>query len=166
MKLSYLLFFLCLLPSLPEALAQVQARSGAVSDVRFIEGRWKAVAGDRSIDAVWSAPDGESIVGFVRVIRDDKVILYELFAFEQTAEGLVALVRHFSPGLVAREEKEKPDRYTFMEAGNGRALFQKHGEEVRVLYEKRSEDEFAIVIGRPEDGQWTFKDFWKFSRVK
>ena len=165
MKQSMLLFSLCLLMTLPQAFAQTQAK-GSISDVRFIEGSWKAAWGDRSVDAVWSAPSGQSIVGFVRVIKEGKVTLYELFAFEQTEEGVVVVVRHFSPGLIAREEKETPDRYTFMEAGNGRALFQKQGADVRVRYEKRSENEFAIVIGKPKDGEWVFEDFWKFSRVK
>ena len=40
-----------------------------------------------------------------------QVSLYEPFAFIQTEAGLVALVRHFSPGMVAREEKETPSRY-------------------------------------------------------
>jgi len=44
-------------------------------------------------------------------------------------------------------------------------LFEKQGEEVRVRYEKRSENEFAIVIGKPQEGKWVFKDFWVFSRV-
>lgn len=166
MKQSYLLFCVCLFTTLPQALAQTQGKGGSVSDVRFIEGKWKAVAGDRSIDAIWSAPAAETLVGSVRVIKENKVVLYELFAFEQTPEGLVALVRHFGPGLIGREEKDKPDRYNFLEAGNGRALFEKQGEAVRVLYERRSEDEFAIVIGKPQDGKWVFKDFWKFSREK
>lgn len=165
MKRSHVLLCLCLLTMLPQAFAQAQAK-GSVSDLRFIEGSWKAVWGDRSIDATWSAPAGENIVGYVRVMRDNKVVLYELFAFEQTDGGLVALVRHFGPGLIAREEKETPDHYNFLEAGNGWAMFEKRGEATRVRYEKRSNNGFAIVIGKQQDGEWVFKDFWVFSRVK
>ena len=166
MKHAYILLLFSLFSTLPGVFAQSQAKKGSISDVRFIEGNWKAVAGDRSIDAVWSAPSGENIVGYVRVMKDGNVTLYELFAFEQTQQGLVALVRHFTPGLVASEEKEKPVHYNFLEGGNGRALFEKQGDAVRVLYEKRSENEFAIVVGKPEEGEWVFKDFWVFSRVK
>jgi hypothetical protein len=151
---------------LPLAYAQAQAKKGSISDVGFIDGSWKALANDRSIDAVWSAPAGENIVGYVRVMRDGKVALYELFAFEQTEQGLVALVRHFGPGLIAREEKEKPNLYTFLEAGDGWALFEKQGEATRVRYDKRSADQFAIVIGKQEGAEWVFKVFWVFNRVK
>lgn len=154
---------LWLLITLPTVYAQT---TGSVSDVRFIEGSWKASWGDRAVDAAWSRPSDESIVGYVRVMKEGKVVLYELFAFEQTSEGLAALVRHFDPGLVAREEKDKPDHYKFLEAGNGYALFEKQGDAMRVRYEKRSQNEFAIVVGRLQDGKWAFKDFWTFSRVK
>lgn len=166
MTRSYLVLCLSLLIIQQPAFAQSQSKKGSISDIRFIEGSWKAVAGDRSIDAVWSKPTGESMVGYVRVMKEDKVVLYELFAFEQTKNGLVALVRHFGPGLVSWEEKENPNHYDFLEAGNGQALFEKQGEATRVRYEKRSNDEFAIVIGKQQDGVWVFKDFWKFSRVK
>ena len=163
---SYLLFCLCLLTMLPLAFLHAQEKKGSISDVSFIQGSWKAVAGDRSIDAVWSVPAGEDIVGYVRVMRDGKVALYELFAFEQTEQGLVAVVRHFGPGLIAREEKEKPNLYTFLEAGDGWALFERQGEPTRVRYDKRSPDQFAIVIGKQEGTAWVFKDFWVFNRVK
>jgi hypothetical protein len=125
--------------------SQTGGNEGSISDIQFIEGSWKATAGDRSIDAVWSSPSGESMVGYVRVMKDGKVSLYELFAFEKHEQGLVALVRHFRPGLIAAEEKDNPNHYTFLEAGSGRAVFQRQGEETRVLYEKRSENQFAIV---------------------
>ena len=165
MKRSYLLLCLCILTTIPAAFAQTKGK-GSISDVRFITGNWRAEWGDRIVDAVWSAPSAENIVGFVRVVKEGKVTLYELFAFEQTEQGFAALVRHFNPGLIAREEKETPDRYKFLEAGDGWALFEKQGQATRVRYEKRSDDEFAIVIGRQKEGQWMFEDFWKFSRVK
>lgn len=166
MRHSYLFSYFFLFITF-QAYCQTQSMTGSVSDVRFMEGSWKAVAGDRSIDAVWSAR-GNNMAGHVRVTRGQEVVLYELFAFEQTPDGLVAFVRHFAPGLIAQEDKEDPNRYKFLEAGNGWALFERQGEPVRVRFEKRSVDGFAIVIGRQPDagGEWAFKDFWVFSRVK
>jgi hypothetical protein len=143
-----------------------QVATGSISDVSFIEGRWQATPVDRAVDAFWSAPGGGTIAGYVRVIKEGKVALYELFAFEETPAGLVVLVKHFKPGLIGVEEKDKADHYKFVESGPGRALFEKTSEPVRVLYEKRGENQFAIVIGKPENGNWVFKDFWVFSRVK
>jgi len=149
---------------LPQAYSQVQQSSGSLSDLSFIQGSWVSTSKNKNIDAFWSAPTGDNIVGFVRVIKDSKAVMYELFAFEQTEKGLMALVRHFKPGLVSLEEKDKPDRYHFIKAGDGWAIFEKQGENVRVLYEERSEGEFVIALGHRQDGEWIFKDFWEFEK--
>lgn len=79
---------------------------------------------------------------------------------------MVSLVKHFKPGLVGQEEKDKQDRYVFVEAGKGRAIFRKDGASLRILYEKRSADQFAIARGNEQDGKWVFKDLFVFNRVK
>jgi hypothetical protein len=146
--------------------AQTARKGGQLADIAFIEGHWKAKREGTSIEAVWSAPEGDNIVGFMRMMKENKVTLYELFAFEQTPEGLVVLVKHFKPGLIGVEEKEKSDRYTFIEAQPGRMIVEKQGDNVRVLYEKRGPDRFVIALGRQQDGKYTYKDLFDFSRVK
>lgn len=167
MKRFNFLLLLCLFAiQMPKAYAQTQKKAGSLSDISFIEGHWKATVEDRNIEAIWSAPAGDNLVGIVRMMKDGKATLYEMFAFEETEQGLVAQVKHFKPGLIGLEEKDKSDRYTFLEAEKGRAIFEKQGEALRVLYEKRPNNQFAIALGRLEDGEWVFKDFWQFTRVK
>jgi hypothetical protein len=167
MKRFNLLLLLCFFATLlPEAYAQSGPKAGSLSDVSFIEGHWKGSANGNSLEAVWSVPEGDNMVGFIRMMKDGKATLYELFAFEQTQQGPVALVKHFKPGLIGVEEKEKSDRYNFVEAGKDRAIFEKQGEDLRVLYEKRSDDQFVIALGRPQEGKWVFKDLFVFNRVK
>ncbi|UJH90334.1 DUF6265 family protein [Antarcticibacterium sp. 1MA-6-2] len=165
MKSFFFLLITCLSTSfLSEGYAQAEHQSGSFSDIDFIEGRWKATAGDNTVYATWSAPEGNTRVGYVRVIKEGKVTLYEFFAFEQTEEGLIALVKHFRPGLIGLEEKDKSDRYQFLEARDNGAYFKKDGEDVRVLYEKRGDDQFAIAIGKPQGSKWVYKDFWVFNK--
>lgn len=165
-KCCFLLLF-CLSTALfTEVSAQNKQKAGALSDIGFIEGHWKAMDNGKTIEAVWSAPAGDNMVGFIRMMENGKATLYELFAFEQTEEGPVALVKHFKPGLIGLEEKDQSDRYQFVEAEKGRAVFEKEGEELRVLYEKRPGDKFAIVLGKPQKGKWVFNDLWEFKRVK
>ena len=167
MKQFYFLFLLLFFTHLqPEAFAQNKQGAGSLADIAFIEGHWKANDNGKIIEAVWSAPEGDNMVGFIRMMNNGKATLYELFAFEQTEQGPVALVKHFKPGLVGLEEKDQADRYNFLEAGKGRAIFKKQGESLRVLYEKRPGDKFAIALGKPQDGEWVYEDFWEFNRVK
>ncbi|OIN60542.1 DUF6265 family protein [Arsenicibacter rosenii] len=140
--------------------------SGHISDLAFIEGHWQGTHNGGPIEAVWSAPTGDNMIGFIRMMKDSKITLYELFGIEQTEQGPVVRVRHFKPGLIAQEDKDKPDHYTFVEASKGRAVFEKTGDALRVLYEKRAADQFVIALGRQQDGKWVFKDLFTFNRVK
>ncbi len=152
---------------LPETYAQTGAKGGSFADISFIEGHWKATTAEgRSIEGVWLAPEHDNILGFMRMMKGGKADLYEILAYEQSEEGLVSLVKHFKPGLVGLEEKDKQDRYNFLEAGKGRAIFQKEGGSLRILYEKRSADQFSIARGNEQDGKWVFKDLFVFNRVK
>lgn len=151
---------------LPETYAQTAQKTGSLTDISFIEGHWKANREGTTIEANWTAPEGDNIVGYMRMMKDNKATLYELFVFEQTPQGLVVLVKHFKPGLIGIEEKEKSDRYHFVEASKGRMIVEKQGEPTRVLYEKRAEDQFVIALGKQQDGKWEFKDLFVFNRMK
>lgn len=165
---SFSLFLVLLLAGLlPEVYAQTPSKSGSVNDLNFIQGNWKATTADgRAIEGVWLAPEGENIVGFMRMMKGGKADMYEILAYEQSEKGLVSLVKHFKPGLVGLEEKDKQDRYNFVEASKGRAIFEKAGEALRILYEKRSEDQFVIARGNQQNGKWEFKDLFVFNRTK
>lgn len=115
-------------------------KSGSLSDVAFMEGRWSGTFNGGPIEASWIAPVGDNLTGFMRMMKDNKVTMYEMLIFEQTDQGPIVLVKHFKPGLVGQEEKDKSDRYKFIEAGKNRALFEKEDGSIRIIYEKRSSD--------------------------
>lgn len=163
----YLLTILMLFTGLlPHAFSQAAKSAGSLTDIGFIQGHWKANHEGTTIEADWTAAEGDNIVGYMRMMKDNKATLYELFAFEQTPQGLIVLVKHFKPGLIGLEEKDKSDRYHFIEASKGRMVVEKQGEPTRVLYEKRAENQFVIALGKQQDGKWAFKDLFVFTKVK
>jgi Domain of unknown function (DUF6265) len=169
MKKIYALFlflFLVSLGLLPAAQAQTGPNTGTLADISFITGHWKANTGDRTVEGHWFAPDGNNMTGTFRMMKDGKVTMYEILAYEKSDQGLVSLVKHFNPGLIAVEEKEVSDRYHFVEASKGRAIFQKSDGSLRILYEKKSDNQFVIARGTMQEGKWVFKNLFEFTRVK
>jgi len=164
MKYIYIFLLLCTgILSFGNARAQSK---GSVTDVAFIEGNWKAVMPDgQTIEGTWLKPQGENILGFMRMMHGTKPDLYEILAYEQTEQGLVSMVKHFKPGLTGLEEKDKQDRYVFVEAAQDKAIFQKEGEGLRILYERRGANQFAIARGNEENGKWVYKDLFVFNRL-
>ncbi len=169
MKYTYSLLLLFILCSLFNPMScPAQSKAGSVADVSFIQGHWKATTKQgQVIDGVWLQPEGENILGFMRMMKSGKADLYEILAYEQTEKGLVSMVKHFQPGLIGQEEKDKQDRYNFVEAGKDKAIFQKEGDPgLRISYEKRSANQFVIARGNQNDGKWVFEDLFVFNRVK
>ena len=147
------------------AFAQAQTKTGTLNDINFLEGHWLGNYNGGPIEASWTAPAGNNIMGYIRMIKDDKPALYEVFAFEQTEKGPVAMVKHFKPGLIALEEKEVSDRYNFIEAKKNQALFEKDDVSVRIIYERRSQNQLVIQRGKMEDNKWVFVDLFVFNRI-
>ena len=143
-------------------------KKGTLNDINFLNGRWKGIYNGGPIEASWTAPEGNNIAGFIRMIKDNKPALYELFAFEQTEKGPVAYVKHFKPGMIALEEKEVSDTYNFIEAKKNQALFEKDDATVRIIYELRKQNQLVIQRGKLEEGaspKWTFIDLFIFDRI-
>lgn len=141
------------------------AKAGTLADVALLEGHWLGAFNGGPIEASWTAPSGNNIVGYIRMMKDNKITLYELFAFEQTERGPVAMVKHFKPGLIGVEEKDKSDRYTFVSAEKDHALFEKEDGSIRIIYERRTPKQLVIQRGQQKDGQWAFSDLFVFNQV-
>ena len=141
------------------------ATTGSLKDINFLDGRWKGNYNGGTIEASWTAPEGDNIVGFIRMVKDGKATLYELFAFEQTEKGPVAHVKHFKPGMISLEEKEVSDTYNFIEAKKNEALFEKDDISVRIIYERRSQNQLVIRRGKLENNKWEFMDLFVFNRI-
>ena len=170
-KFKQISFFILLfsLFTLNESRAQA-SKPGTLNDINFLDGRWKGNFNGGTIEASWTAPEGNNIVGFIRMIKDDKPTLYELFAFEQTEKGPVAHVKHFKPGMISLEEKEVSDTYNFIEARKNQALFEKDDASVRIIYELRTQTQLVIQRGKMEVvtgsvPKWTFEDLFIFKRI-
>ncbi len=150
--------------------AQTATKTGSLADVAFMEGHWRGTFNGGPIEASWIAPVGDNLTGFMRMMKDNKVTMYEMLIFEQTEQGPIVLVKHFKPGLIGQEEKDKSDRYRFIEGGKEKALFEKEDGSIRIIYEKRSPDQLAIQRGQKEGtgptARWAFNDLFVFNRVQ
>lgn len=146
--------------------AQTTSNGGTLADISFIAGHWKAKMPDRTVEGYWFSPDVNNMTGLFRMSKDNKITMYEILAYEQSEQGLVSLVKHFSPGLVGYEDKAVMDRYNFVEASKGRAVFEKPDGSLRILYQKKSNKEFVIARGTQQDGKWVFKNLFEFERMK
>lgn len=142
-----------------------QAQKGTLNDISFLEGHWLGTFNDGPIEASWTAPAGDNIIGYIRMSKDNTATMYEMFVIEQSDKGPVVMVKHFKHGLVALEEKDEFDLYTFVSAKKNEAVFEKDHELVRIRYERRSPTQLVIQRGAYHNDQWDFVDLFVFDKI-
>ncbi|MBI1187780.1 MAG: hypothetical protein GC206_10725 [Alphaproteobacteria bacterium] len=110
---------LLLFCSAPAALAQA-----SIEDARWLAGRWVGEGLGGEMEESWSAPAQGRMVGYFRLVREERVAFYELMLLEETEAGLEMRVKHFTPDFVGWEEKDAWVRFAPLRAAPGVLEFQ------------------------------------------
>jgi len=147
------------------SLCALTAAAADLSELRFISGAWKGSQGAAVVEEHWMQPDGDAMVGMYRVVNGGRTRMTELCVMEQRPEGIVLFLRHFSPGLVAREEKDTPNRFNLEKVEGKRATFLQDSAPTRLIYERVDEDRLVITLVKVKDGQETRIPF-EYKRIK
>jgi hypothetical protein len=58
-------------------------------------------------EETWSGPAGGAMVGTYRLLKEGKAVFYEFLLLTEENGSLILKLKHFSPELVAWEEKDK-----------------------------------------------------------
>ena len=140
------------------ALLALLAAPPQLEDLAFIAGHWKGPGGVTAIEEVWSKPSGDAMIGMFRIVSGGKTRMTEFMAFEQRENGPVLVMRHFGPGLVAREEKEAPLVWTLEKLAPYHAVFfiGKAGARLEFL---RQGESLTITLEKTRNGKTTRSPF-------
>jgi hypothetical protein len=123
------------------ATAQVNQKF-KISDLDFIAGNWKATSDWGDMDEIWSRPSGNCMMCTFRCVKDGKVVFYEFIVIEQNASDSVPVLRlrHFNPGSIGWEEKDKPYLYPLTSLNGQKAIFERPDKNTIITYERLSTD--------------------------
>ena len=108
----------------------------------------------------WSQPLGNSMMCSFRCVKDGKIVFYEFIVIEQGPAGPVMKLRHFSPGNIAWEEKDKPYEYPLMFLEPDRARFERPDKKTALTFHRVSENSLKVILEREDkDGKWVQDEF-------
>jgi Domain of unknown function (DUF6265) len=121
-----------------------------LADVAFMAGHW--IGGDPGelSEEVWSAPEGDSMMGMWRFMAKGQTQIYEILTVTKEGEHVVLRIRHFNPKLVAREEKDRAVELPLVSKAANEAVFE--GAEynvkgnVRLTYRRPTPDTLTGVL--------------------
>jgi hypothetical protein len=140
--------------------ATLKAQVKNIKDLAFMSGRWTTKSAWGEMEESWSEPFGNSMMCAYRCVKDGKVLFYEFIVIEQTDSGPVMKLRHFSPGNIAWEEKDKPYEYPLMFLEEDRARFERPDKKTALTFHKTSKDKMMVILERQEkDGKWVQDEF-------
>jgi len=98
-----------------------------VAALGWLAGDWTTQEGPLTWDEHWLAPRGDAVFAVSRMVssKDDTTRLCELTAIEQTAEGPVLRLRHFSRSLEPwKSEAAGPMTMKLAEQGERKIVFE------------------------------------------
>lgn len=135
--------------------------SATIDQFSFLQGEWTAQGLGGEVDELWSRPTSGTMVGAFRLIQDDQVAFYEIFALEEEENTVVLRLKHFNPGpgLPGWEERDQETTFRLVRVGSNEAWFG------GLTYRLTDPDTLLVYLAlRSSDGELREEAF-HFSRV-
>ena len=98
--------------------------AATLADVSFMAGHWVGGEDGDVSEEVWSAPEGDSMMGMWRYVTKGHAGIFEFLTLTTEGPNVVLRIRHFDPKLVAREEKERAVELPLGSKRPGEAVFE------------------------------------------
>lgn len=121
--------------------------AASLDSMKWLVGRWVGTGMGGEVEETWSPAKDGRMVGMFRYVRDGKTVLLELMTLSEIEGSVILRVKHFSPELVAWEEKEERTEFSWVSATEGRIDFDglsfrpnPAGDEMRVYLAMRRDD--------------------------
>jgi len=131
-----------------------------IKDLTFMAGKWVTHNAWGDMEESWSTPMGNCMMCSYRCVKDGKVIIYEFIVIEQTDSGPVMKLRHFSPGNIGWEEKDKPYDYPLMFLDDSVARFERPDKKTSLTFQRTAPDKLKVTLERQDkDGKWAEDTF-------
>ncbi len=128
----------------------------SLRDLSFLKGTWcgKSASGSY-VEEFWSGPQGDSIIGHCRFIKDGKTTFYELLTIVSTPGGISLRMRHFDKAFKGWDEKDEAGDCVLINSSANEAVFDNNMSQhkVRVTYRRAGPKSLNVSIEDTRDGK-------------
>ncbi len=131
----------CVLVLLPTAhLAAQEKSSTSINDLAWIAGHWQGEGLGGKFEETWNKPFGGEMIGMFKLVKDGKVVFYEILTIVPKDKSFVLRLKHFNSKLEGWEEKDKSVEFPFVSASKTEIKFN------GLTFKKISDDQMQIVV--------------------
>ena len=118
-----------------------------LENMEWLSGNWKGEALGGVVEENWSKPSGGSMMATFKLIKDEKVVFYEIEIIREVENTLVLQLKHFNNDLKGWEAKDDTVDFPLKEITANKIIF--HG----MSFEKLSDSEMIVSVDmRQKDG--------------
>lgn len=96
--------------------AAAAAAPTGIAAAGWLAGRWVGEGMGGAAEEMWSPAAEGAMVGHFQLVRDGRVVFYELMQIAETTDGLVFRVKHFNRDFTAWEDKAEMVTFPFVAA--------------------------------------------------
>lgn len=141
---------------------QAAQNKDSVKDLSWMAGTWTCQKWGGEMTEVWSAPNGNSVMGMFSHVKDGKPTFYEFMTFEKNADGMRFYLRHFNPKSVAWEDKSSPIVFSVSMPGQHEVVMERidsSESKTRLIYKLESPDRLNARLEKIADGKPQIESF-------
>ena len=101
------------------------ATPASIDDAAWIAGHWQGDAMGGKFEETWNPPMGGEMIGMFKLVKDDKVVFYELLTIGlgPKKDAMALRLKHFGGDFVGWEEKDKIVEFPFESASKTEVKF-------------------------------------------
>lgn len=121
-----------------------------LADLEWLAGDWTSEDQGMAFDETWLAPRGDSMFAVSRMVQGQATNMCELSAIEETADGLVFRIRHFSRSLEPwKMDAAGPLTMKCVESAEKKVVFEDAAKDFprRISYERKGDALTARLEG-------------------
>ena len=123
-----------------------QALKVNIRELAFMTGTWTQKHEWGDMEEFWGPPMGDNMICSYRCVKDGKVLFYEFIVIEQSDSVPVMRLRHFKPGNIGWEEKDKPIAYPLVALDHKKATFESPSKTLRMTYSRINHEKMDILL--------------------
>ncbi|NNK82064.1 MAG: hypothetical protein HKO92_02950 [Flavobacteriaceae bacterium] len=121
--------------------------SPQLKNISWIAGNWKGEAFGGQTEENWSEPSGGSMMAAFKLIKDRKVVFYEIEIIREVNNTLVLQLKHFNNDLKGWESKDETIDFPLKKITATKVIFE------GMTFEKVSENEMNVYVDmKQKDG--------------
>ena len=142
------------------ARASAQDAKATLADFTWLVGNWSGPGLGGTSEEMWTTPVDGSMPGMFRLVKDGKVVFYELLTLTERNGGVVLRLKHFNADLTGWEEKAQVLEFPLIKITPTEAHF------TSMVFRHATPDAFTVTLRMRDKTTGTVREeVFSYARV-